>query len=300
MATGTTPPPDATAIREELERILSNDAFTNAGRMSRLLRFVVERTLDGRGDEIKEYVLGTEVFDRGAEYDPRLDSIVRVEARRLRTKLDEYYAAPGTASGVVIRMRRGGYVPTFDIRADADGVPAELGPAAPAVVTARRPAIWITLAVAMSVIAAMGIYIVRSPTPVQAGTLPRVAVLPFSHYPADAGTAALADRITDGVTTELVRLGRLEIVSRMSTRQFSGEPRPAGVVAQTLGAAWLVEARVHREGDSVRLDARLVDAARDRKVWADDLTRRADDLRTLERDVAAAIEAALRTALSSR
>ena len=75
--------------------MLASPAFVNAGRLSRMLRFVVERTLDGQGDQLKEYLLGVEVFDRPSEYDPRLDSIVRVEARRLRAKLAEYYEADG-------------------------------------------------------------------------------------------------------------------------------------------------------------------------------------------------------------
>ena len=298
MGSASDPLPPADAVRAELDRILTSDGFTNAGRLSRLLRFVVERTIDGRADEIKEYVLGVEVFDRGADYDPRLDSIVRVEARRLRTKLDEFYALNPAPSGVAIRLKRGSYVPLFETTMPAAALPAEMP--APSAGAGRGRAMWMAIVAVMIGVLAVGIHIVRSATPVQAGALPRVAVLPFAHYPADAGTAALADHIADGITTELVRRGRFEIVSRMSTRQFVAEPRPAGVVAQSLGAAWLVEARVHREGGEVRVDVRLVDAARDRKVWAEDFSRRTDDLRALARDAASAIDSALQSALASR
>ena len=71
----------------QLDRILASDVFANADRMSRFLRFVVERALAGESDQLKEYVVGIEVFGRDDRYDPRLDSIVRVEARRLRTKI---------------------------------------------------------------------------------------------------------------------------------------------------------------------------------------------------------------------
>ena len=84
-------------IRLQLDRMLTSATFSSADRMSGFLRYIVERTLAGEGDQIKEYVIGVAVFGRGEEYDPRLDSIVRVEARRLRTKLDEYYAADGRA-----------------------------------------------------------------------------------------------------------------------------------------------------------------------------------------------------------
>src|SRR5918993_1567254 len=100
-------------ILAQLERILAAEMFANAGRISRLLRYVVERTLAGEGNQLKEYVVGTEVFDRGDAYDPRLDSIVRVEARRLRAKLEDYYQNAGKEDPLIITMPRGSDVPAF-------------------------------------------------------------------------------------------------------------------------------------------------------------------------------------------
>ena len=73
------------AVRAPLERVLASPLFSASERLSRFLRFAVEQVLEGHGDRLKEYVLGVEVFDRDERYDPRLDSIVRVEARRLRS-----------------------------------------------------------------------------------------------------------------------------------------------------------------------------------------------------------------------
>src|SRR5215510_7133587 len=81
----------AEAVQAELEKIVASQTFANSERMTRFLRFTVEQTLQGRGDQIKEYLLGLEVFDRNQSYDPRIDPIVRVEAGRLRSKLSEYY-----------------------------------------------------------------------------------------------------------------------------------------------------------------------------------------------------------------
>jgi TolB-like protein len=285
---------DPAAVRDELERVLGSGAFAGSVRLSRLLRFVVERTLDGRGDEIKEYVLGTEVFDRGVEYDPRLDSIVRVEARRLRAKLDEYYAGPGAGSTVAIRMRRGTYVPAFERSIGVSSAPPTLAPARTISRGRRPPAVWIAAAAALLIIAAIGILVVRGPARVEAGVLPRIAVLPFTHYPPGEASAALADRLADGIATELVRLGRFEVVPRLSARRFEGGGHSAVAIADALGAAWLVEARVLREQpDLVRLDVRLVDGPRDRKAWADEFSAHPDDLRTLERQAASAIAAAI-------
>ena len=101
------------AVRLELDRVLTSSTFTGSPRLSRFLRFVVERTLAGEGERLKEYVIGVEVFDRDGEYDPRVDSIVRVEAGRLRTKLEEYYQRAGAADPVIISIQRGGYAPDF-------------------------------------------------------------------------------------------------------------------------------------------------------------------------------------------
>ncbi len=105
---------DPADVRAALDHVLASQTFVNSGRLSRMLRFVVERTLDGQGDQLKEYLLGVEVFDRPPEYDPRLDSIVRVEARRLRAKLAEYYETDGAGDALRIRLVKGGYAPTFE------------------------------------------------------------------------------------------------------------------------------------------------------------------------------------------
>ncbi|MGC8792175.1 MAG: hypothetical protein ACP5U2_02150 [Bryobacteraceae bacterium] len=76
--------PSEAEIREHLERVLSSAAFGRAERASRLLRYSVEKTLDGQVEQFKESVLAIEVFERTASFDPLTDTIVRVQARRLR------------------------------------------------------------------------------------------------------------------------------------------------------------------------------------------------------------------------
>ena len=87
--------------------------------MSRFLKFAVEETLAGRSEQLKEQSLGLEVFDRKTDYDPRIDPIVRVEARRLRAKLKAYYTSPGRRDDIVIAFPKGTYVPVFRCRGAA-------------------------------------------------------------------------------------------------------------------------------------------------------------------------------------
>jgi TolB-like protein len=99
------------AVVHALERILESDPFRRSTRLSRFLRFTVEQTLLGFGENLKEYRIATEVYERKADFDPAQDTIVRSEARRLRTKLKEYYENDGKFDDVAICFRPGSYTP---------------------------------------------------------------------------------------------------------------------------------------------------------------------------------------------
>ncbi|MEI9975872.1 MAG: hypothetical protein WDO73_29730 [Ignavibacteriota bacterium] len=99
-----------------LERILMSSRFIRSTRLSQFLRFAVEHALAGKADELKEYTIATEVYDRKDDFDPTLDTIVRSEARRLRRKLKEYYDTEGKGDAVVIAFRPGSYIPVHGMR----------------------------------------------------------------------------------------------------------------------------------------------------------------------------------------
>src|SRR5580692_11939127 len=104
------------AIREELARVLDSPIFAQSERLARFLRFTVETTLAGGAATLKEYLIGTEVYDRRPPYHPSVDSIVRSEARRLRNKLKQYYESVGKDDSVFIYYRPGGYAPVFRLQ----------------------------------------------------------------------------------------------------------------------------------------------------------------------------------------
>ena len=99
-------------VRPQLERILASEIFTRSERLSSFLRFVVERTLEGQDDRLSEKVLGSEFYGKGSDFDGSADPIVRVEARRLRDKLREYYT-DHPKDPIRITLPKGGYVPAF-------------------------------------------------------------------------------------------------------------------------------------------------------------------------------------------
>ena len=141
------PTPDA--VRVQLARILEHPLFKRSARLSAFLRYVVEQTLSGRGDGIKEPTLALELYGRDADFDAGLDPIVRVDARRLRDKLREYYAE-SPDEPVVITLPKGSYVPAFELAKTT-----RQQTTSPATITTRttrrRLAIWLVAIVAAAV-----------------------------------------------------------------------------------------------------------------------------------------------------
>jgi len=116
MAVRTTASPaniDADKIRQQLDRILASKTFRQVDRLQRFLGFIVSETMAGHGDNLKEFLIGIEVFGKEASFDPRMDPIVRVQARRLRARLTRYYKEEGQADEVLIELPKGGYAPLF-------------------------------------------------------------------------------------------------------------------------------------------------------------------------------------------
>jgi hypothetical protein len=98
----------ADLVRAQLARVLRSRTFSTAPALSRLLRHLVECALNGdTADRLKEYSIGVEVFDRGEAFDPRTDTIVRVQARRLRSRLEAYYRTTGQFDPVLIEIPTG-------------------------------------------------------------------------------------------------------------------------------------------------------------------------------------------------
>ena len=101
-----------TAVREQLEKILASEVFSRSQQLRRFLSFVVEQTLSAQGHTLKESVLAHELYGKGTDFDGGTDAVVRVDARRVRDKLREYYE--GRSDPVIISLPKGSYVPVFE------------------------------------------------------------------------------------------------------------------------------------------------------------------------------------------
>ena len=239
------------AVRDHLERIVADDLFSGAARLRRFLRFTVECKIDGREDQVKEFVIGREVFDRKDGYDPRLDPIVRVEARRLRAKLAEYYAGPGRTEPLRLDYPRGSYVPIVTR-------PTAVVVAPP---SRRRSRAWLAIPVAV-VLGAMILAAYRFGPFLRPQT---VAVLPVrwisEAYGLDDADAGIAEAVDD----ELANRDIARVVAWPVMLRYQTAHRSSASIGAELGASALVVIAV-RDADRGKLvSAFLMDAASGQK-----------------------------------
>jgi serine/threonine-protein kinase len=101
------------AIRQQLARLLASKTFAQVDRLKRFIGFIVQESIAGRGGELKEYIVGVQVFGKEPSFDPRTDPIVRVQARRLRARLARYYREEAQADELIVDLPKGGYAPLF-------------------------------------------------------------------------------------------------------------------------------------------------------------------------------------------
>lgn len=278
-------------IRAELARVVRSTGFVSAGRLAPFLTFVVERAL--AGEPVKESVIGVEVFGRPADYDPRLDPIVRVEARRLRSRLAEYYAGPGADDRIVIQLPKGAYTPAFGTRADVvpDETPAVVPEAS--VARARRWPWTLAAAVVLGLGVGGAFQVVRRSPPVP----PSVAVLPFVNLSDDASNEYFSEGLAEEIIDRLARIPGLRVVARSSSFRFRGAPRDLREVGRALGATAVVEGSVRRAGDRLRVTARLVNVADGFHLWSRSFERKPSDVFAIQDDIARAIASSLRVEL---
>src|SRR5580658_11296581 len=104
------------SLQTQIQRILQSKAFRTSEVQRNLLNYLAEKSMAGTADNLKEYVVGLDVFGKPASYDPRQESTVRMHVGRLRQKLAEYYRLEGTEDPVVVDLPKGGFKVTFEPR----------------------------------------------------------------------------------------------------------------------------------------------------------------------------------------
>ena len=229
-------------VREQLQRILSSDGFVASARNRRFLEYVVEETLAGRADRIKAYSIATSVFGRGPDFNPDLDSIVRIEAGRLRRSIDHYYLTAGGADALRISIPKGSYAPVF--------TPAQSSPAE-AVLGVRTPPI---------------------PQALTNRRGPAVFVMNFE----EEGDQSAFPNFTRGLTRLLIvgltRFTDLFVYGSETTKAF-GNPGDAKKFVADNAIDFILTGGTTISADHFSLDVMLIDASTGRSVWAESFER---------------------------
>jgi hypothetical protein len=193
-------------VLESLKRIVRSDGFAGSAQLSRFLSYVVEHALQNEAGALKESAIGTAVFHRGPGYDPKADPIVRVEARRLRARLDAYYLAR-PQEPVRISLPKGGYTPLFEpakLEPTEPEQPKPL-PALPASLSVRAWFIIVGLCGSAVVLAGIiAVYTARSPERLVSRFWSSVlnAGRPALLIPADSGLVMMQDLLHQPVSLQ--------------------------------------------------------------------------------------------------
>jgi len=222
--------PDAASVRGELARILVSQCFATSERMRALIEYLVNQTLDGRADRLKEYTIAVEVFGRGKDFDPRIETVVRTEAWRLRARLTRYYETEGVANPIRLQLAKR----SFAVLAWSIPEPSRSLSFAPRSVS----------------------------------TVARVAVLPFMATGDDPLLRGFGESLSDEFSHALSRLPRLEVAARSSCRAMTAQPMvDIREAARHLGATLLFEGSLRRTGNDIRILLQLIDAVTGCQLW---------------------------------
>lgn len=287
--------PSPAAVRAEMEKVLAAACLRDSQLLKRFLRYAVEHTLAGEGEQLKEYSLAVDVFERDASYDPRVDPVVRMAARRLRQKLQEYYARDGSQDPLRIEIPKGGYSAVFHampltVAGPADAVAsAEVGapkgnPLAGRFYRRLRWSAWTVL----SVIFALGIaYWVHGLRVQQArvgtGKI-MLAVMPFANLSGVSQEDYFSDGITEEFITRLASIDprRLGVIALTSVMGYKNTTKRVDEIGRELGVQYILEGSVRRAGSRARITAELVQASDQTHLWSQSYDGDSRDLLELE------------------
>jgi adenylate cyclase len=277
---------DSRVVRDQLEKILASDGFTRNDRLSAFLRFVVEQELSGRGDQLKESVIGVEVFGREPDYDPRQDSVVRTEAAKLRARLAKYYEK--SAGPLIIELPKGAYNPVF--RESLSGQAAKQS--GPRHRPLRPRTLWLAAIIGSLVFAfsALAWWTLHENAPIP------IAVLPLINLSQDPAN----DYFTDGLTGEIIR--NLSIIDGLAVRStssfaFKGKPGNVRDAGKQLDVDYIVEGSVLRAGQQLRINTQLIRVQDDFPLWSGKYEREDTDIFAIQDEISRGIVNSLRLKL---
>jgi TolB-like protein/Tfp pilus assembly protein PilF len=303
-ANNTTSPAEISveSIRAALDKILASPGFANADRLSRFIRYVVQETLDGQTDKLKESLLGIDVFGRKPTYDPRVDAVVRTEAVKLRARLRDYYESEGREDEVVIDLPKGGYIPAFRIR---EKLPEPV--VTPAEEVVEKPSLpdWRPVLAGALIVAVLAVTIYfamrgRGRAVDSRGTeLSSIAVLPFADLSPDKDQEYFCDGMTEEIIDALSKIGGIRVVARTSSFAFKGKQQDIREIGKKLNVTAVLEGSVRKDGNRLRVTAQLNGVTDGYHLWSETYERELKDVFAVQDEISRAIVNTLQLKLAN-
>ena len=228
--------PTAEQVRSQTEKILQTSPLARANRTRKLFEYIIDQTLIGNSERLKQYSIATEALGRGADFDPDIDPIVRLEAGKLRRTLEDYYLRSGSNDPVRISIPKGGYVPVFGL-IDWDAVGHAGNPASAGAAHLDTPDL----------------------------SVQRLLVIPPQPPLASTVSQMLMDGLFEQLNVELARYRDFALVSYVRTREEKAvDPVAAGINAQ---ARFVISGSVRQTYDQIRVIVRLHDVRAGAMIW---------------------------------
>lgn len=251
---------DPETIRPHLRKVLASAGFEKAERMRRFLEFIVEHTLSLPEEPLKEMTIGIRLYALHQEFDPRITSVVRVDAARLRSKLREYYASEGAMDSLTIDLPKGSYTPVF---CEASVKPSFSHPSGK---TSNQSAI---------------------------------AVLPFSNLSPEP-EEYFSDGLTEEIIHALSSIEAIRVVARSSSFAFKHKNPDVREIGRALSVGFVLEGSVRKSRDQLRVTAQLVSTTDGYQVWSRRYDRHIDDVFAVQDEIAREIVNMLRVSAEGR
>jgi len=242
-------------VQKELQKIAASSAFAQSERLMQFLRFVCDEWVAGRAQRLSQYAVAVEALGQDASFDPGVDPLVRVEARRLRMKLLEYYDGEGRSDRVKLTLPKGQYAPQVELVQGAGSTQA----------TPRE--------------------LDENGAPAGLLESPAIAVLPFNNLGGESAQDYFADGLTEDIIAGLAAFHCIPVIGRHSSFAFRDTGLNLRAVAGELGARYIVEGSVRRSEERIRINAQLVDARLDRHLWAQRFDRQIQDMFAIQDEI---------------
>lgn len=270
--------PQEELITATLYAVLHSEAFRRAKRLRQLLQYLVSETLAGRGERLKQFNIATEAFGYdGDDFYPQLQTSVRTEAWRLRARLEFYYRTEGRHDRVRISLPKGGFMPTFQVES-RNSEPLAIRRLVHPEIRSSEP---------------IAIKPLVHPDPP-----PRLLILPFSGLNIDDQDMLTA--FHHEISIYLANVPTLAVLSRVCREKIGHIALDLPHVVRTSQASYVMEGSLFRQGQTYRLNLRIIDSNRDVTVWSGRHEKQVEDMIAFQRMTATEVAASVESWLSSR